>query len=146
MGAVTSGGTAVLNDTIIRELRIRAEVVESVRQRETANAQLQERTYRESRPPLQVAGATALVVDDGLATGATMRAAARSLRSLARRLIVAVPVGSIEACGELADDADLVICPWTPVPFGAVGQFYRDFQPTSDEEVRRLLAEAMKLT
>ncbi len=145
MGAITSDGTVVVNEMIVRELHIRAEVIEFVRRREIANAREREHIYREGRPPLQIDGRTVFLVDDGLATGATMRAAVRALRTRTRRLIVAVPVGAIEACIELSSEVDSLVCPSTPVHFGSVGQFYRDFQPTSDDEVRGLLAAAATL-
>lgn len=146
MGAVTSSGTIVLNQAILRELHIRHEIVQAAAQREIAKALERERLYRHGQASLELGESTAIVVDDGLATGATMRAAARSLRPHARQLILAVPVGALEACKDLSHEADLVICPWTPVPFGAVGQFYREFEPTSDDEVCRLLDDAATIS
>jgi predicted phosphoribosyltransferase len=141
MGAITSDGTVVLNDDIVRELRIREETLKTAMRREQEQAQMQERTYRQGSPPLVLDGLTVILVDDGLATGATMRAAVRAVRLRARRVIVAVPVGAAHACEELAEEADLVICPYVPLSFGAVGQFYQSFGPTSEQEVCMLLAE-----
>ena len=142
MGAITSDGTVVLNDDIVRELRIREETVKTAMRREQEQAQMQERLYRQGRPPLVLDGLTVILVDDGLATGATMRAAVRAVRPRARQVIVAVPVGAAHACEELAQEADFVICPYLPLSFGAVGQFYQSFAPTSEQEVCTLLAEA----
>jgi putative phosphoribosyl transferase len=142
MGAVTSNGTVFLNRDILRDLSIHSAVVEAVTGREQQHAQQQENLYRGGRPRLDFKGSTVLLVDDGLATGATMRAAVLSLRPHAQRVIVAVPVGAIEACDDLAREADLVLCPWTPAPFGAVGHYYSNFAATTDAEVRTLLAEA----
>ena len=142
MGATTGDGTVVLNNDIIRELHIREETIQMAMSQEQAQAQQQEHLYRQGLPPLAMEGRTVILVDDGLATGATMRAAVRAVRSRANRVIVAVPVGAIDACTGLAQEADLVICPHTPVLFGAVGQFYRNFDPTSDEEVSALLLGA----
>ena len=144
MGAVTSDGTVFLNREILGELRIRDDILQTVTRRETQHAQQQENLYRAGRPRLDLKGSTVLLVDDGLATGATMRAAVSSLRPHAHHVLVAVPVGAIEACDDLASEADLVICPWTPVPFGAVGNYYRNFAPTTDAEVRALLDEAQQ--
>jgi putative phosphoribosyl transferase len=144
MGAVTSGGTVVLNEGILEELCIRDEIVQAIIRREKAHAQQQERQYREGLTPLAIEGRDVILVDDGLATGATMRAALRAVRPQARRVTIAIPVGAAAACNELADEADLVICPLCPVAFGAVGQFYRDFEPTQDDEVCALLAQARR--
>jgi putative phosphoribosyl transferase len=101
-----------------------------------------ELAYRDGRPPIRVEGRTAILVDDGLATGSTMLAAARSLRSRARQLVVAVPVAAESTCEQLRSEVDQVICATTPEPFFAVGTFYQDFAQTSDEEVRALLSQA----
>lgn len=142
MGAITSAGTVVFNDDILRELHIGEETAQTVMKREQEHAEMQERMYRQGRPPLDLSGQTAILVDDGLATGATMRAAVRAVRPRAGHVAVAVPVGAVTACDELAQEADLVICPYTPLSFGAVGQFYQNFGPTSEQEVCQLLAEA----
>jgi len=141
IGAIASNGTVVLNHGILRELRIREETLQTAMRREQEVAQMQEGIYREGRPPMALEGQTAILVDDGLATGATMRAGVRAVRLQAGRVIVAVPVGAAEACNDLSQEADLVICPYVPVSFGAVGQFYRSFAATSEQEVCRLLAQ-----
>jgi len=142
MGAITGDGTVALNQDVLQELHIRDDIVQSVIKREREHAEHQEQLYRRGLPPLTLEGRAVILVDDGLATGATMRAAVRAVRPRSPKVIAAVPVGAIEACSELANEADLVVCPHTPIPFGAVGQFYRNFEPTSDEEVSRLLAQA----
>jgi len=144
MGAVTANGAVVLNHEIVGELHVSHSIVQAVTSREQHHARQQENLYRGHRPAPDLTASTVLLVDDGLATGATMRAAVSSVRPHASRVIVAVPVGAIEACDDLAREADLVICPWTPVPFGAVGNYYRNFAPTTDAEVRTLLAEAQQ--
>ena len=143
MGAIASGGAMVLNPDVLRYLRGGDDALESVRASETAELLRRERQYRGDQPPLEMSGRTAIVVDDGLATGATMEAAVRSLSALgAKRIIVAVPVASVEARDRVATVADEVVCPYTPEYFSAVGQWYRDFGQTSDEEVRDLLQRA----
>ena len=143
MGAIASGGAIVLNRDVLRYLHGGDDALESVRARETAELLRRERQYRGSLPPLEMSGRTAIVVDDGLATGATMEAAVRALTALgAKRIIVAVPVASVEARERVASVADEVVCPYTPEFFSAVGQWYRDFDQTSDDEVRDLLERA----
>jgi putative phosphoribosyl transferase len=142
MGAIASGGTVVANQSVIDELAISRELIEAVARREQLEIERREREYRGNRPPLRIEERIAIVVDDGLATGASMRAAARALRPRARHLIVAVPVAAEETCNEFRDEVDQVICATTPQPFYAVGMWYRNFEQTSDEEVRKLLAQA----
>jgi putative phosphoribosyl transferase len=142
MGAITSDGTVVLNEDIVHELRIREETVRTAMRREQEHAQMQEQIFRQGRAPLELEGRSAILVDDGLATGATMRAAVRAVRPRARQVLVAVPVGARGACDELSQIADHVLCPCRPFSFGAVGQFYENFAPTTDQEVYQLLAEA----
>lgn len=142
MGAVTSNGTVVLNEDILRGLRLGEHEIHSLIVREREHAERQEQLYRQNLPPLAIEGRVAILVDDGLATGATMRAAVKDLRARAAKVVVAVPVGALEARHVLTHHADLVVCPHTPVAFDAVGQFYLEFGQTSDEEVCRLLAEA----
>ena len=143
MGAIASGGALVLNEEVVRHLGGRDEAFEAVRAREQAELARRERDYRGDRPPLVMRNRTGILVDDGLATGATMEAAVRSLQALeARRVVVAVPVASPEARDRIAALADEVVCLATPTLFSAVGQWYRDFGQTSDDEVRDLLARA----
>ncbi|MGA7887018.1 MAG: phosphoribosyltransferase [Acidobacteriaceae bacterium] len=142
MGAVSGSGVLVVNPDVVRALGIGQEEIEARAAHERAEIARREALYRGGRRALDVAGRTALVVDDGLATGSTMMAAVRSLRPVAGRVVVAVPVGSRGACEDLRRVADEVICLQTPEPFHAVGEFYEDFWQTSDAEVAELLAEA----
>jgi predicted phosphoribosyltransferase len=143
MGAIASGGALVLNDEVVRYLGGRDDAFEAVRAREQAELERRERDYRGDRPPLDMRNRTGILVDDGLATGATMEAAVRSLQALgASRVVVAVPVASPEARDRIAAVADEVVCLATPMLFSAVGQWYRDFGQTSDDEVRDLLSRA----
>lgn len=142
LGAVAGGGVLALNPEVVRAFSITQEQIDAMAARERAEIARRERVYRRGRPALDVAGCTALVVDDGLATGSTMMAAVQSLRPVAERLVVAVPVGSRIACRDLRQVANDVVCLEEPEPFLAVGQFYEDFEQTSDAEVTELLAEA----
>jgi predicted phosphoribosyltransferase len=143
MGAIASGGALVVNDEVVRYLGGRGEAFDAVRAHEQAELERRERDYRGARPPLEMAGRTAILVDDGLATGATMEAAVRALKSLgASRVVVAVPVASVEACERIEAIADEVVCLAAPSFFSAVGQWYADFGQTDDAEVRELLARA----
>ena len=141
MGAIATGGVRVLNDQIVQRLRIPEYIVDAVAAREQPELRRRERLYRGGRPPPQVRGRTVILVDDGLATGATMRAAIMALRQLQpARIVVAIPTGSPETCEELKAEVDEVVCAITPDPFLAVGHWYEDFSQTTDEEVRDLLA------
>jgi putative phosphoribosyl transferase len=142
MGAVASGGTIVINQTVVHELGISLETIEQVAKRERLEIERRERAYRDGRQAAQIDGRTAILVDDGLATGSTMTAAARSLRQRARKVSIAVPVAAISTCQQLRSEVDQVICATTPEPFFAVGSFYQDFAQTKDEEVRALLSQA----
>ncbi len=143
MGAVASGGAVVLNEDVVRYLPRGSDAVEQVKAREMQELARREESYRGDRPALQMRGRTGILVDDGLATGATMEAAARALRSLhAQRIVVAVPVASIEARERIAAVADEVVCLQAPPFFSAVGQWYDRFDQTEDEEVRELLARS----
>jgi putative phosphoribosyl transferase len=142
MGAIASGGALVVNEDVLRHAG-GEDVLEQVKREELAELERRERAFRGTRPPLEVAGRTAIVADDGLATGATMEAAVRALRSLgARRVVVAVPVASHEARERIAALADQTICLETPRYFSAVGQWYRNFDQTADREVSELLAQS----
>jgi predicted phosphoribosyltransferase len=143
VGAIASGGVRVLNEDVVRALPNADEIIESVTQRETAEVERREQKYRDGRPAPEICGRTVILIDDGLATGATMRAAVKALRQRgAAKIVVAVPVGPLDTCREFEDEADEVICASAPEFFQAVGQYYEDFSQTSDEEVRDLLASA----
>ncbi|HEV2148990.1 MAG TPA: phosphoribosyltransferase [Longimicrobiaceae bacterium] len=143
MGAIASGGVRVLNADVVNALRVPPAAVDAVAAREMGELERRERAYRDDRPPPAVRGRTVLLVDDGLATGSTMRAAAEALRGLGpARLVVAVPVGAAETCDAFAREVDEVVCARTPEPFYAVGLWYEDFSQTTDDEVRDLLARA----
>jgi len=145
MGAIAGGGALVVNEEVLRYLPPDGDAFETVRAREQRELERREREYRGDRPPLDVRGRVVILVDDGLATGATMEAAVRSLQSLgARRIVVAVPVASVEARERIAAVADEVVCLATPEFFSAVGQWYRDFGQTSDTEVTGLLERARR--
>jgi putative phosphoribosyl transferase len=145
MGAIATGNVRVLNDNVVKMLSIPASVIEAVAQKEGRELERRERLYRGKRPPTDVRGKTVILIDDGLATGSTMRAALAALRRLepARR-VVAVPVGAIETCAEFQNEADEAICARTPEPFYAVGVWYGDFSATTDEEIQELLEQARK--
>ena len=141
MGAVATGGVRVLNDQLVERLGIPEQMIDAVAARELQELARRERLYRGGRPPPDVRGRTVVLVDDGLATGATMHAAIEALRQQnPARIVVAVPTASPETCEEMKTRADDVICAVTPEPFHAVGLWYHDFSQTTDEEVRDLLA------
>jgi erythromycin esterase-like protein/predicted phosphoribosyltransferase len=141
MGAVATGGVRVLNDQIVQRLGIPSYVIDAVAAQEQQELAHRERLYRGGRPPPAVRGRTVILVDDGLATGATMRAAVMALRQLQpARIVVAIPTASPDTCEELRAEVDEVICAITPEPFLAVGHWYEDFSQTTDDEVRDLLA------
>jgi erythromycin esterase-like protein/predicted phosphoribosyltransferase len=143
MGAVATGGARVLNEQIVRDLHIPDYVIDRVEAEQREELARRERAYRGGRPLLDVHGRTVILVDDGLATGATMRAAVKALRQREpARIIVAVPTASPETCEELRAEVDEVVCAITPEPFHAVGYWYEDFTQTTDREVRELLARA----
>jgi predicted phosphoribosyltransferase len=145
MGAIASGGVRVLNDDVIRALRIPDDVVDKVIARETHELKRRQRIYLGTRPIPAVRNRTAILIDDGLATGSTMRAAIAALRQQdPARIVVAVPVGAPETCAEFQSEADEAICALMPDPFYAVGAWYRDFSQTTDQEVRELLEQAEK--
>jgi predicted phosphoribosyltransferase len=143
LGAVTADGGRFLNEDTVRELQPSEAYLEAVTAREMAEARHRERRFRGGRPAPRVRGRTVILVDDGLATGATMRAALRAVRARGpARLVVAVPVGSRQACEALRAEADEVVALHQPEPFLAVGLHYQHFEPTEDTEVERLLAAA----
>ena len=143
MGAIASGSVRVLNQEVIDALGIPETVIDEVAAREERELEHQERTYRDGRPPLDVQGRTVILVDDGLATGSSMRVAAAALRNKQpAQIAVAVPVASPDTCAEFVAEVDEVVCAATPEPFWAVGAWYGDFSQTSDEEVRNLLLRA----
>jgi len=143
MGAVASGGVRVLNRDVVSELRIPDAAIDAVAKSEEQELERRAHAYRGDRPPPDVRGRIAILVDDGLATGATMLAAIKALRHQhPARIVVAVPTGSPETCEQLRADADDVVCLITPEPFAAVGLWYEDFSQTTDDEVRELLARS----
>ncbi|BBZ13478.1 hypothetical protein MBRA_36730 [Mycobacterium branderi] len=141
MGALASGGGVVMNDNVVSSLRISEEQVRAVIDRETTELTRREQAYRGGRPLADPHGKTVILVDDGIATGASMLAAVRALRELGpEAIVVAVPVGPPSACQQLAQEADDVVCATMPPDFEAVGQVFVDFHQVTDDEVRELLA------
>lgn len=146
MGAIASGGIRVLNEDVVRWYRIPEAAIENVAREEAGELARRERTYRDDRAAPVLANRTVIVVDDGLATGSTMRAAAQAVRARSpSRVVIAVPVGARTTCDELAALADEVICARMPEPFSAVGQWYLNFDQVEDDEVRRLLQKSMPI-
>jgi predicted phosphoribosyltransferase len=144
MGAISTGGVRVLNDDVVEYLQVPEQVSDAVAAKELIELERRERTYRGDRPEPVVQGKTIILIDDGLATGSTMRAAATALRlQKPARIIVAVPVSAPQTCDEYRMGVDEIICASTPEPFVGVGLWYRDFSQTTDEEVRELLQKAM---
>ena len=146
MGAIASGGARVLNEEVVRRLGVSAMQIEHVLNMERAEIERREWKYRGDLPPLRFEGKRVILVDDGLATGATMHAAVIALREIrAGEIVVAVPVGSREAVDRLAREADQVVCLLQPEDFEAVGAWYEDFSQTSDEEVREWLGQSLQV-
>jgi putative phosphoribosyl transferase len=142
MGAIATGGTLVLNEGVVRDLRVPQHKIDDVATREGIELERREREYRGARPPVDVRGLTVILIDDGLATGATMRAAVQALRRQEpRRVIVAVPTGAPDTCESIGREVDEIVCAETPTPFLGVGMWYVNFSQTTDDEVKRLLAE-----
>ena len=140
MGAIASGGVRVLNDDVVDWYRIPPAVIDEVAREEQQELERRERAYREGRAPAELRDRIAILIDDGLATGSTMKAAVQAVRAQGpSRILVAVPVGAPDTCRELAELADDLVCARAPEAFSAVGQWYVDFLQTSDEEVRELL-------
>jgi erythromycin esterase-like protein/predicted phosphoribosyltransferase len=145
IGAIATGGTRVVNKKLIEHLRLEPEAIEAIDARERRELERRERAYRGDRPPPDVAGRTVILVDDGLATGSTMMAALQAVRADdPAKVVVAVPVADPDVCELLGTAADEVVCALTPRPLRAVGRWYEDFSPTSDDEVRDLLARARR--
>lgn len=140
LGALASGGARVLNQDLIDYLRVPSSLLDEITEREQCELERREKLYREDRPPVSVNGRTVVLVDDGLATGASMLAASRSLRPQgAAHIIVAVPVAARQTCDDFRKEVDAVICAATPHPFGAVGIWYEDFTQITDDDVRKYL-------
>jgi len=143
MGAVSTGGVRVLNEDVVNYLEITDREIEAVAASELTELERRERAYRGDRPEPDVHGKTVILVDDGLATGSTMRAAVAALRQQKpARIVVAVPVSAPQTCDEYRMGVDEIVCAATPEPFLGVGRWYLDFSQTTDEEVRELLAKA----
>lgn len=140
MGAIASGGIRVLNEEVVGSMHLSQRVIDSVTTKEVRELARREHLYREGRPPLDVTNNVVILVDDGLATGSTMRAAVAALRQAkAKRIVVAVPVAAAPSCTELREEVDDLICLQSPEPFYSVGFWYEDFSQTSDEEIREML-------
>lgn len=143
-GAIASGGAKFINEPLVRSLRMTRPMIDEVLERESAELERRERLYRGNRAPTDIAGKTVILVDDGIATGASMRVAVSSIKTLSpKQVIVAVPVSPPETCEEFNDEVDVwCVCVVAPRPFYAVGAWYLDFSQTTDEEVELLLARA----
>lgn len=143
-GAIASGGVSVVNESLVRALRLSESLIERIAEREQRELERRERLYRGERPAHDLKGKTVIIVDDGLATGASMRAAIEAVKKqLPKKVIVAVPVASRQTCEELKHAADVwCVCAKTPEPFYGVGMWYEDFSQTTDEEVVNLLSQA----
>jgi len=143
MGAISTGGVRVLNEDVVDYLQIPEGVIDAIAAIELRELERRERAYRGDRPEPDVQGKTIILVDDGLATGSTMRAAAVALRQHnPARIVIAVPVSAPQTCDEYRMGVDEIVCASTPEPFRGVGQWYRDFSQTTDDEVRELLEKA----
>jgi putative phosphoribosyl transferase len=143
MGAIASGGARVLNDEVVQAAGILPETIEAVTAREREELGRREQLYRGEQPSLAIDGKTVILVDDGVATGSTMRVAVQALRrQRPAQIVVAVPVAPRQTCEELRGEADYVVCTRTPEPFMAIGVWYEQFRQTSDDEIRDLLGRA----
>ena len=143
MGAIASGGLVLLNQEMVRALGIGPSLINEVISTQRAELERRDRQYRGDRPPPDVRGKTVILIDDGLATGASMRAAVAALRQQhPARIVVAVPIAAPSTCAEFREEVDEIVCARTPEPFRAVGLWYEDFTQTTDEEVRDLLRRA----
>lgn len=145
VGAIASGGVRVLNESLVAELHLSPKLIDQIAALEERELKRREELYRQGRPPLLVKGRAVILVDDGLATGASMKAAAQALRLQGpKRVIVAVPVAAEQTCDEFRMNVDEIVCAYTPEPFMAVGIWYEDFSQTTDQEVQQLLKEAQR--
>jgi len=143
MGAIASGGVRVINHDVVQWYGISASAIDHIAREEQEELERRERAYRDDRPAPELTDKIVILIDDGLATGSTMRAAAQAVRARRpARTVVAVPVGAPQTCAELSVVADEVVCVRMPDPFSAVGQWYLNFEQTSDEEVRELLQKS----
>jgi len=146
LGAIASGGVRVLNRRLVEELALSAGTIEAIARRQQVELERQEKLYRGDRPPMDVARQVVILVDDGIATGSTMRAAIQALRQQEpARIVLAVPVAPPSVCVEMEGMADELLCLAQPTGFFAVGQWYRDFSQTTDEQVRNLLERANRV-
>lgn len=146
MGAIASGGVRVLNGEVVESLGIPDDVIDDAAARELRELERRERAYRDDRPAPDVQGRTVILVDDGIATGSTMKAAIEALGQLqAGRIVVAVPTAALSTAREMRRDVDELVAVMTPADFSGVGQWYQDFSQTTDEEVRDLLERASRL-
>jgi putative phosphoribosyl transferase len=147
MGALASGGVRVINDEVVRSLHLSEATIDQVATQEQQELERRERLYRDDQPAPALQGCTVIVIDDGLATGATMRAAVKAIgQQQPARIVVAVPISSPETCQELGAEVDEIICAMTPCPFHSVGHWYNNFSQTTDQEVRDLLQQATTRT
>jgi len=144
MGAIASGGTLVLNSEVVRRFGVTDHQLQELIERKTRELERLEHLYREGRPSVELGEGGVILVDDGLATGASMRAAVQAVRPRAKHVAVAVPVAAKSTCAELSQEVDKLICVSMPEPLDAVSLYYREFGPTSDDEVRDLLAEGIR--
>lgn len=143
MGAIASGGVRVLNDEVVRELGLDEAAIARAAAAENAELERRERALRGERGPVEVSGRTVILVDDGLATGSTMRAAALAVRAQRpEQIVVAVPVAAEQTCDKIRAEVDEIVCALTPHPFRAVGLWYEDFTPVTEDEIRDLLTRA----
>jgi len=146
MGAIATGGVRVLNEDVVNALNIPPQIIDAVAVREGAELERRQQVYRGDRPHPQLAGKTVILIDDGLATGSSMRAAVAGLRTQhPARIVVAVPTAAVETCEALEDVVEDLICATTPEPFFGVGAWYEDFSQTTDQEVHDLLTQAADL-